>query len=218
MQSHGQGLATLGDHGAEAQPRGPAQEQGNQLQQQPSPHQAFADPSQGMIRAGRVPAGFCIRPPVPVATPLLSCPLHTCRDSPCFSRPAPRHHVREEAAGSAFFRYSRVTTARIGDFPWQFSLNFKPLVLSLSRATLGSQGRAVLRVLSHGREPSCPRNPPGPSVTTHTTLHCHVGTRGAVTRGRWKPPSSPLPLPAPHFSWPGCLCSSARQWSCSGLG
>lgn len=53
------------DHGAKAQPRGPAQEQGNQLQEYPSLHQAFADPSLGMIRAGRFPAGFCIRPQSP---------------------------------------------------------------------------------------------------------------------------------------------------------
>lgn len=149
------------DHGAGTRPRGPGQaswgqeqgaELGDQLQEYPSPRRALAGPSPGMIWAGRFPAGFCIRPLVPVAAPALRCPLPACRDSPCFSKPAPRHHVREEAAESAFFRYGRNKTAQTGDFPRQLGLNFKPLLLSLSRATLCSQGREQ-RPGSHPPQP-----------------------------------------------------------------
>lgn len=138
------------DHGTEAQPRAAGQasrgqergaELGVQLEEYPSPRQALARPSLGMIWAGRFPAGFCIRLPVPAAALEPRCPLPVCRDSPRFSKPAPRRHVWEEAAGSAFFRYGSDKTAQTGDFPRQFDLNFKPLQLSLSRATWGSRGR-----------------------------------------------------------------------------
>lgn len=134
----------------QAQPRAAGQasrgqeqgaELGDQLEEYPSPRQALARLSLGMIWAGRFPAGFCIRPLVPAAALAPRCPLPVCRDSPHFSKPAPRHHVQEEAAGSAFFRYGSDKTAQTRDFPRQFGLNFKPLQLSLSRATLGSRGR-----------------------------------------------------------------------------
>lgn len=185
------------DHGARAQPRCPGQaswgqEQGAELedllQEYPLPQHTLAGPGLGMILAGRFPAVFCIRPTVPAVAPALRCPLPACRDSPRFSKPTPRHHVQQEAEGSAFFRYCRDKTAQIGDFPRQYGLNFKPLQLSLSRAMPGSRGREQ-RSGSRptAASPHAPRNPPGPSATTHTMPHCHVGTSGAVTQGRWKP-------------------------------
>lgn len=62
------------DHGAGAQPRGPGHARGGHergaelrhwLQEHPSPRQALAGPRHNVIRAGRFPAGFCIRPLVP---------------------------------------------------------------------------------------------------------------------------------------------------------
>lgn len=150
--------------------------------------------------------------PVPVAAPLLRCPSHTCRDSPCFSKPAPRHHVQEEAAGSAFFRYSRVKTAQIGDFPQQFSLNFKPLVLSLSRATLGSQGRErgseLCSTADSPRAPGIPRAP-----LSLPTPHCIVmwGRVGQSTRGGGNPRAALCHCQ--HLTFPGLAAFAAQQGS-----
>lgn len=142
--------------------------------------------------------------------PVPTCPLPTCRDSPCFSKLAPRCHVQEEAVGSAFFRYGRDKTAQRGDFPRQFGLNFKPLLLSLSRATLCSQGRAQrLGSCPHAAIPCIPRNPPSPSATTHTTLCHHVGTSEAVTWGRWKPHTTLCHHQ--HFTLPGLGGFAAQQ-------
>lgn len=113
------------DHGAGTQTSGPGQaswgrergaEPGDQLQEYPSPRRLLTGPSPGMIQAGRFPAGFCIRPPVPAAAPAPRCPLPACRDSPCFSKPTPRHHVREEAVGSAFSGTAEIRLLTQGTF------------------------------------------------------------------------------------------------------
>lgn len=147
---------------------------------------------------------------VPVVAPQLRCPLHTCRDSPCFSKPAPRHHVREEAAGSAFFRYSRVKTAQIRGFPQQFSLNFKPPVLSLSRASLGSQGREQRsRLCPTADSPGAPGIPRAP--LSLPTPHCTVmwGQAGRSPGGDGNPRAASATA-STSLVWLGCLCSSTR--------
>lgn len=162
-----------------------------------------------MIQAGRFPAGFCIWPPVPVVAPLLRCPLHTCRDSPGSSKPVPRHHVREEAAGSAFFRYSRVKTAQTRDFPRQFSLNFKPRVLSLSRATLGSQGREQRSGLCPTADsPAAPGIPRAP--LSLPTPHCTImwGRVGQSPSGAGNPRAALC-----HLTFPGLAAFAAQQGS-----
>jgi len=74
--------------------------------------------------------------------------------------------------GSAFFRYGGDKAAPAGDFPRQFGLNFKPLLLSLSGATLGSQGREQRPgSCPLASSPCVPRNPPRPPChdPRHTT-------------------------------------------------
>lgn len=186
------------DHRTGAQPRGPGQpswgqergaELGDELQKSPSPQRALASPSLGTIRAGRFPTGFCH---IPTMAPAPRCPLPACRDSPCFSKPTPGRHVQKKAAGSAFLRYGRDKTAQTRDFPRQFGLNFKPLLLSLSRAARGSRGRkqhpglrpqespraplprpTPCRTITWGQVGQSPRsggNPRQPSATTATSL------------------------------------------------
>lgn len=133
-----------------------------------------------------IPRGLCIRPLVPMVAPAPRCPLPACRDSPCFSTLVPRHHM-QKATGSAFFRYGRDTTAQAGDFPRQLGLNFKPLVLSLSRAVLGSWEKEQSPGVSPPHsQPQPAQESPSPSATTHSTPRHHMGTSGAVTQGTWK--------------------------------
>lgn len=81
--------------------------------------------------------------------------------------------MQEEAAGSAFFRYSRVKAAHIRDFPRQFSLNIKPLVLSLSGAT-GLPGESSAPGCVPWQTALLPQESPGPlcHCPHHTALSC----------------------------------------------
>lgn len=125
---------------------------------------------------------------VPTVAPAAPrCLLLAGRDSPCFSTLVPRRHV-QKATGSAFFRYRRDKTAQAGDFPRQLSLNFKPPLLSLSRAVLGSWGREQNPgSLPTAASPNLPRNPPAP-LPLPTPHHVITwGQAGQSPRGGGNP-------------------------------
>lgn len=113
------------DHGAEAQPRAAGQasrgqergaELGDQLEEYPSPRQALAGPSPGMIWAGRFPAGFRIRPPVPAAALAPRCPLPVSGTAPVSLNLLPGATCRRRLRDLPFSGTAEIRLLRQGTF------------------------------------------------------------------------------------------------------
>ena len=97
-------------------------------------------------------------------------------------------------------------------------MNFKPLLLSLSRTTLGSRGREQHPGLCPpAASPGTPRK--SPRSLCHNPRHATPshGDKWGSHPGEVETSGSPPPPLAPCSSWLGWLCSSTRRWSRSML-
>lgn len=119
-------------------------------------------------------------------------------------------------AGSAFFRYGRDKTTQTRDFPRQFGLNFKPLLLSLSGAMWGSQETKQCLGSCPTATNRVPRNPPSPFATTHDTLYQGQVGQSARAGGNSRQPSATAGTSV-FLSWVALQLSEAVERLRDGL-